>query len=237
MAITGVFFYYVFVYHIGKGEQLEGAALLAVFFNAINIATFLAMAPIAALSARIGKKSTLELMLAMSAVAYASLLVTFTNSDDSFIRYGFTLGTFSFTFFMQWPSIVTGVLIGIFTNTMPMITNSMIADTCDYDELQCGKRREGFYSAVYTSVEKMAWSVSLAFQGVLLVASGFNAMLTHQTPETIRYWILALVITQPVGFLLGVAVIVFYPLTRARVEEIRRTLDARARTATAPEGL
>ena len=237
MAITGVFFYYVFVYHIGKGEQLGGAALLAVFFNAINIATFLTMAPIAALSARIGKKSTLVLMLAMSAVAYASLLVTFTNSDDSFIRYGFTLGTFSFTFFMQWPSIVTGVLIGIFTNTMPMITNSMIADTCDYDELQCGKRREGFYSAVYTSVEKMAWSVSLAFQGVLLAASGFNAMLTHQAPETIRYWMLALVITQPVGFLLGVAVIVFYPLTRARVEEIRRTLDARARTATAPEGL
>jgi len=62
-------------------------------------------------------------------------------------------------------------------------------------------------------------------------------MLTNQTPETIRYWILALVITQPFGFLLGVAVIVFYPLTRARVEEIRRTLDARARTATAPEGL
>ena len=71
------------------------------------------------------------------------------------------------------------MLIGVFTNTMPMITNSMIADVCDYDELQCGKRREGFYGAVYTSTEKIAWSVSLAFQGVLLVASGFNAALTH----------------------------------------------------------
>ncbi len=40
MAVTGIFFYYVFVYHIGKGEQLAGAALLAVFFNAINIASF-----------------------------------------------------------------------------------------------------------------------------------------------------------------------------------------------------
>ena len=93
MAITGVFFYYVFVYHIGKGEQLAGAALLAVFFNAINIANFLAMAPIASLSARIGKKPTLVLMLAMSAVAYASLLFTFSNSDDSFIRRASVFGS------------------------------------------------------------------------------------------------------------------------------------------------
>ena len=237
MAVTGIFFYYVFVYHLGKGEQLAGAALLAVFFNAINVATFIAMAPIASLSARIGKKPTLVLMLAMSAVAYASLPVTFTNSDDSFIRHSFTFLSSSWTLFVQWPSIVTAVLIGVFTNTMPMITNSMIADICDYDELQCGMRREGFYGAVYTSIEKMAWSVSLAFQGVLLATSGFNAMLTHQAPETIQYWILALVVTQPFGFLIGIVVIVFYPLTRSRVEEIRMELDAQARPTGLPEGV
>jgi GPH family glycoside/pentoside/hexuronide:cation symporter len=228
MAITGVFFYYVFVYHIGKGQQLAGAALLAVFFNAINISNFLAMAPIASLSARIGKKPTLILMLAMSAVAYVSLAVTFTNSDASFFTRSFSVGVSSWTLFVQWPSIVTGVLIGVFTNTMPMITNSMIADICDYDELNCGKRREGFYGAVYTSIEKIAWSVSLAFQGVLLVASGFNAALTLQASETITYWFRALIITQPAGFLLGILIILFYPLTRTRVEEIRRTLERRA---------
>jgi GPH family glycoside/pentoside/hexuronide:cation symporter len=229
MAITGVFFYYVFVYHIGRGQQLAGAALLAVFFNAINISNFLAMAPIASLSARIGKKPTLVLMLAMSALAYASLAVTFTNSDESFISRGFSLGASSWTIFVQWPCIVTGVLIGVFTNTMPMITNSMIADICDYDELKSGKRREGFYGAVYTSFEKIAWSVSLGFQGVLLVASGFNASLTLQAPETIHYWFGALIITQPAGFLLGIVIILFYPLTRTRVEEIRSTLERRAR--------
>ncbi len=227
MAVTGIFFYYVFVYHIGRGEQLAGAALLAVFFNTINIASFLAMAPLASLSARMGKKMTLVLMLAMSAVAYASLLLTFTNSEESFIRYSFSFGGSSWTLFMQWPSVVTGILIGVFTNTMPMITNSMIADICDYDELQCGKRREGFYGAVYTSTEKIAWSVSLLFQGVLLVASGFNAALILQSPETIQYWMLALVITQPVGFLIGIVVILFYPLTRSRVELIRNELETR----------
>jgi GPH family glycoside/pentoside/hexuronide:cation symporter len=236
MAVTGIFFYYVFVYHLGKGEQLAGAALLAVFFNAINIASFIAMQPLASLSARIGKKPTLVLMLAMSAVAYASVLVTFSNSDDSFIRQSIVFGSSSWTFFVQWPSIVTAVLIGGFTNTMPMITNSMIADVCDYDELRCGKRREGFYGAVYTSIEKTAWSVSLAFQGVLLVASGFNAALTMQAPETIRYWMLALVTTQPAGFLIGIVLILFYPLTRTRVAEIRGALDARAGSTGPVEG-
>lgn len=228
MAVTGIFFYYVFVYHIGKGEQLAGAALLAVFFNAINIANLAAMAPIAALSVRIGKKPALILLLAMSAVAYASLLVTFSNSDASFVSQHVTLGGFSWTLTMQWPSIVTAVLIGVFTNTMPMITNSMVADVCDYDELKSGRRQEGFYGAVYSSVEKIALSVSLAFQGVLLAASGFDAGLTMQAPETISYWILALVITQPVGFLIGILLVLFYPLTRERVEGIRAELKARA---------
>ncbi|MCU0645750.1 MAG: MFS transporter [bacterium] len=233
MAITGIFFYYVFIYHIGKGNQLQGVALLAVFFNTINIANFIAMAPIASLSSRIGKKPTLLLMLAMSSVAYASLLFTFSNSDGSFLSHTFHFGAASWTLSMQWPSIITAVLIGVFTNTMPMLTNSMIADICDYDELQCGERREGFYGAVYTSIEKIALSVSLVFQGVLLVASGFNAALNIQSPETIRYWILALVVTQPIGFLIGIILMLFYPLTRARAEEIRRELELSRNSADA----
>ncbi|MBN1542210.1 MFS transporter [candidate division KSB1 bacterium] len=225
MAVTGIFFYYVFVYHIGKGQQLKGVAFLAIFFNTINIANFLAMSPIAALSARIGKKPTLLIMLSMSALAYASLGLTFTNHEPSFLNYTLALGSKSWTLALHWPSLFTATLIGVFTNTMPMLTNSMIADICDNDELESGERREGFYGAVYTSVEKIALSTSLAFQGVLLVASGFDAALTLQTPETIRFWILALVITQPAGFLIGTVLLSFYPLTRRRMEEIRRQLD------------
>ncbi|HPI73438.1 MAG TPA: MFS transporter [bacterium] len=226
MAVTGIFFYYVFVYHIGRGEQLRGVALLAVFFNSINIANFLALSPIAALSGRIGKKPTLLVLLGMSAVAYASLWFTFTNSEASFLSHTFCIGAASWTLSLQWPSLITALLIGVFTNTMPMITNAMIADICDYDELKSGTRREGFYGAVYTSIEKMALSISLLFQGVLLVSSGFDASQAAQTPETIRYWMLALVITQPVGFLLGVVLLLFYPLSRTRMAALRRQLES-----------
>jgi len=61
--------------------------------------------------------------------------------------------------------------------------------------------------------------------------------LTLQAPETIRYWMLALVITQPVGFLIGIVLILFYPLTRTRVAEIRSVLNARAGTTGVAEGV
>jgi len=225
MAITGIFFFYVFVYHIGKGEQLKGVALSAVFFNAINITNFLAMSPIAALSNRLGKKPTLQLMMAMSAVAYISLWFTFSNHDSVFISHTFSIGNLSWTLTMQWPSLLTAALIGVFTNTIPMIANSMIADICDYDELENGERREGFFGAVYTSLDKLATSASLVFQGVLLAASGFNASLAVQSPETIRYWFLALVLTQPIGFMFGIFLLFFYPLNRDRMHNIRTRLD------------
>jgi glycoside/pentoside/hexuronide:cation symporter, GPH family len=127
---------------------------------------------------------------------------------------------------VQWPTLVTGALIGLFTNTMPMIMNSMLADVCDADQLKTGQRRDAFYSGVFVSCDKMAIAVATIFQGILLVWSGFDATLPMQRPETVKLWILMLVITQPLGFLLGFVGILFYPLTRERCAEVRARLDA-----------
>jgi len=224
MAITGIFFFYIFVYQIAQGQQAAGAMYLAIFFNAINVSNFLAMEPVTRLSDHFGKKPTLLVMLAMSAIAYASLWYTFTNHANSFLHLWLPLiGSWS----LQWPSLITAVLIGVFTNTMPLIKNSMLADVCDYDELTSGHRREGFYGAIFVTTDKIAMAVSLAFQGFLLVDSGFKATADFQSPDTIRYWLLALVVTQPLGFVVGIISIFFYPLSRAKVHRIRAELDAR----------
>jgi len=102
-----------------------------------------------------------------------------------------------------------------------MILNSMIADICDLDELKSGHRREAFYGAVFVTTDKIAMAVSLALQGFLLVASGFDSKLDVQPAGTIHFWLLALVITQPVGFLIGMLSIFIYPLSRGRLQEIR----------------
>jgi len=80
-------------------------------------------------------------------------------------------------------------------------------------KLKTGQRRDAFYSGVFVSCDKMAIAVATIFQGILLVWSGFDATLPMQRPETVKLWILMLVITQPLGFLLGFVGVLFYPLT------------------------
>ncbi len=225
--LTGIFFVYVFIYHIAGGQQALGAALVAVFFNSINVTNLLAMAPIAALTDRIGKRACLLVMLAMSSVAYASLWYTLGNTPGAFLHLTLPWGGGAHTLVLQWPCLITGVLIGVFTNTMPMIKNSMLADVCDLDELKSGHRREAFFGAVFVTTDKIAMAVSLAFQGFLLVASGFDSKLDLQTAATIRFWLLALVITQPLSCLIALVSIFMYPLTRERCHEIRAELGAR----------
>jgi len=227
MAVTGIFFVFIFLHYIGRGNQASGSTYLAVFFNAINVFCFLAMAPIAMLTERIGKKPALILMLVMSTVAYISLWFTFSNSDSAYLTFTLPLiGDVS----MHWASLITAAMIGIFTNTMPMINNSMLADVCDLDELKSGHRREAFYGAVFTTTDKIALGIALGLQGLLLAYSGFDAKLDQQSDGTIQFWLLALVITQPVGFLIGIVAVFFYPLTRNRCHEIRAELNARAKS-------
>jgi GPH family glycoside/pentoside/hexuronide:cation symporter len=227
MNVTGIFFVYVFIYHIAGGQQALGAALVAIFFNSINVTNLLAMAPVAALTERIGKKPALLMMLAMSAVAYATCWLTLSNAPGAFLNLPLPWGGPGNVLVLQWPCLITGVLIGMFTNTMPMIQNSMIADVCDLDELKSGHRREAFYGAVFVTTDKIAIAVSLAFQGFLLVYSGFNNKLEMQAVGTMQFWLLALIITQPLGCLIGLVSIFMYPLTRERCRVIRAQLNAR----------
>jgi GPH family glycoside/pentoside/hexuronide:cation symporter len=229
MCLTGIFFFYIFVYQVASGDQKAGAMFQTIFFVAINFFSLLAMAPVAALTQRIGKKPSLIMMLAMSALAYGSCWFTlgaFRLSDDPAAFFKMWLPFFG-NVHVQWPCLITGMLIGFFANTIPMIQGSMIADVCDLDELNSGHRREAFYGAVFVTTDKLAMAISLAFQGYLLWRSGFNSSLEQQTPETISYWLKALIITQPVGCLIGLISILMYPLTRKRCQQIRDELNAR----------
>ena len=224
MAVTGIFFMYVFLYYISKGDQKIGAAYMAIFFNAINIACLFAMPLIAKLADSLGKRKCLLTLLALSTVAYVSLWFTFTDSDGAYLTATLPfLGEVS----MQWPCLITAVLIGAFTNTMPMINNSMLADVCDLDELNSGHRREAFFSAVFSTADKFALGIAMGLQGFLLVASGFDSKLDIQDPATIKFWLLALVISQPIGFLVAMSAIWFYPLTKKRCQKIRDEIEAR----------
>ena len=232
MVVTGCFFYYVMVYSVSAGDNIQGTTRLAVFFNTINIATFLAMAPVVRVTDRLGKKGALLALMLLSCVAYASVWFTLRPHGSPWILgvSAFLSGTLHLPTAIAdiWPALLTAISIGLFCNSMPLIMNSMLADVCDEDELACGQQRQAFYGGVFVTCDKLAMALAMYLQGALVAASGYLNTLPQQPPETIQYWMKALLYTQPTGFLLGFALILLYPITRKRAYATRAKLDARA---------
>jgi len=231
MVVTGCFFYYVMVYSVCRGDNIGGTARLAIFFNTINIATFVAMFLMVKFTDKVGKKPALLTLMLCSSVAYASVWFTLRpqNADWVLAVTGFLKNSCLLPAVIAdiWPALITAASIGIFCNSMPLIMNSMLADVCDVDELACGQQRQAFYGAVFVTCDKMAMAVAMLLQGILVAASGYSNKLIEQAPDTIAFWMKALLITQPIGFILGFLLILAYPITRAKAMEVRRLLDAR----------
>lgn len=230
MVSTGIFFMYLLIYHVAGGDKQAGTQQWGIFCNVINIATFIAMAPVVWMTDRIGKKPAMLVLMVASAVAYASVWMTFQPTTGWTAHCAEWMSAsmgIPLAISKAWPVYVTAAGIGIFCNCMPMIMNSMLADVCDVDELKSGHQRQAFYGAVFVTCDKIAMGVAMLLQGFLLTSSNFNPHVEVQGAATIAFWLKALLFTQPVGFLLGIAILLYYPITHARAIETRRLLDER----------
>jgi GPH family glycoside/pentoside/hexuronide:cation symporter len=231
MVVTTCFFYFVMVYSVSGGDNRTGTAQLAVFFNSINISTVLAMFLMVRFTDWVGKKTAMITLMLLSSITYSSIWYTLRPLHTDWVIHvsGVLQSSLAIPSIIAgiWPALITGACIGIFTNSMPMVMNSMLADVCDVDELECGKQRQAFYSAVFVTSDKLAMALAMFLQGFLVSGSGYSAKLASQTPETIAYWMKALLFTQPVGFIFGFFCILVYPITRAKAAEVRRLLEVR----------
>lgn len=235
-AVTGCFFMYLMIYKVSEGNMNEGAMQLAVFFNLINIASFMAMSPVVYFIDKVGKKPALLALMLASAAVYTTVYFTFqpvsgwTADIAQWLSQTLHL---SYSICKAWPVYLSGIGIGIFCNCMPLLFNSMLADVCDVDELKSGHQRQAFYGAAFVTTDKIALGVAMLMQGYLLEASGFAKGVFVGDPEaSMSYWMTALMLTQPVGFLLGFACVLFYPITRAKAAETRRLLNERSSQST-----
>jgi GPH family glycoside/pentoside/hexuronide:cation symporter len=234
MCLTGIFFYYLLIYHMSGGDSGKGSAQWGIFCNVINISTFIAMAPFVWFVDRIGKKPAILMLMIASAAAYGSVWFTFQpHMPQWVVDIGGALHRNLFlpeVIVANWPSLITAAAIGIFCNALPLLINSMLADVCDIDELACGHQRQAFYGATFVTCDKIAMAVAMLFQGILLSASGFDAEKAKTaavSAETIGYWMKALLLTQPTGFLIGFFILLAYPISHATAKEVRRQLDER----------
>lgn len=104
---------------------------------------------------------------------------------------------------------------------------TLMADVTDIDELNSGSRREGMFGAVMAWMSKGVGSIQALLAGALLVATGFDAQASIQSPETILNMRILNSFAASAVLLLAMLLLYRYPLTRSRMEEIRRELEAR----------
>lgn len=108
---------------------------------------------------------------------------------------------------------------------------TLMADVTDVDELNSGTRREGMFGAVMAWMSKGVGSLQALMAGALLVATGFDAQASAQSPETVLNMRLLNSFAAAGVLVLAMGLLYRYPLTRARMEAIRQELEIRRRSA------
>jgi len=121
---------------------------------------------------------------------------------------------------------------GLFT-----LMGSMIADVCDYDELQTNERREGMFGSIYWWVVKLGMALALAAGGFLLNATGFDVALQgNQTEDTIFMMRFFDVFVPMLTSALAIWAVYCFPITEEKAHEIRAELEKRRGLAAAEAG-
>jgi glycoside/pentoside/hexuronide:cation symporter, GPH family len=132
-----------------------------------------------------------------------------------------------------WLQVFFMVMLQPGLMTVWVLSGSILADICDFDELENGLRREGMFGAAYTLITKIASASITILAGYMLVWAGYRDGATI-TPETVTN-LRVLFIAVPVVLLgLALALTWRFPITEKVARGIRAELDARAAAAGAP---
>ncbi|MFG6468438.1 MFS transporter [Roseateles sp. BYS87W] len=106
-----------------------------------------------------------------------------------------------------------------------------IGDVVDYDELETGQRREGSFSACQSWISKVGIALGVGASGWILQFTGFDAHREGAQTAEALFWIRALLSGIPViGLVMALAAVLRFPLTEARMADIRRQLEAKRGT-------
>ena len=150
----------------------------------------------------------------------------------------YTIGLIIFTV-MQFSLFFTGplfpqlfnlqiFLLGIGFSSFQLFPFSMLPDTIEYDQMQSGMRREGVFSGMWASGQKVAYSLGPAIVGFALKLSEFDIELGVEQPESVALGVKLVFCVVP-AIMIFLSFIPFskYELTEERFEEIKGIISGR----------
>jgi Na+/melibiose symporter-like transporter len=134
--------------------------------------------------------------------------------------------------------IIPFALYGCGTGAFFLLAPSMTADTCDLEESVSGACDSGMFSAFFYWMNKLGTSLGTVATGLLMNLTGFSvirgANLSHQT----IFWMKLVDSAVPtLGIVIGMIMVLRYPLTAKRMVSVRAALQQRRAPPAALEGM
>lgn len=118
--------------------------------------------------------------------------------------------------------ILRGLIIGVGSGGMFMLSQAMLPDTLEYDARRTGLQRSGIFTGVYVMVEQIGVAVAVASIGVLLGALGYvhsTGAAPVEQPQAALFGIYLCVSAVPaIAFVLAMIAIWGYDLTEEKLK-------------------
>jgi len=208
---TGLLFY-LGMYYVCKGDKNLATSITGLGGTIGSFLGFAVMPLIPLLSRKLGKRAGLTIPAGFAFALALCLPIILTPSVPHLLLL----------------PILLLMTLSIIANTM---TNAILPDICDLDELENGERREGLYTAVVAFVSKLEISLTVLVVGYLVDLSGFDPKLVVQ-PAAVMSKMLWMAII-PTGFFTfcGLMLAMRFKMNEESMDQIRRELDARRVTA------
>ena len=194
------------------GTQTWGWESLVSVFNTSNQVASLVGVILIPFFTRIAGRKALVVALIIVATASAAALYSL-KPDQMLLIYGTNL----------FLSVTSGPLVALLW--------AMYADTADYAEWKRGRRATGLIFSAAIFSQKQGWALGAWVALGLMQSVGFIANAT-QTPRSLHGLVLLMSLIPASLSALAVALVLFYPLTDAKMSQIASDLkERRAREA------
>jgi len=211
------FQFYVIIYYVFGGDTNLGAEYAGWSGTVGAVSSFIVIALVTWMSTKVGKRKAFFIAIGISMVGYA--LKWFCYNPQ-----------YPLLLLLPAPLMAFG-LGGLFT-----LMGSMIADVCDYDELNTNERREGMFGSIYWWVVKLGMALALAAGGFLLNSTGFDVALGgEQAADTIFMMRFFDVLIPILTSALAIWAVYCFPITEEKAHEIRAELERRRGVADAEQ--
>lgn len=209
----------VMTYYMADGDIALGSIWKGLLSSGYAVVGFVSIPVITWLANKFGKKGSLYFVYSL--MVFGGIMKWFIFTPGHRI---YNLGPIAIDPII----LIDPLLCGPMWVAVKIMLASMMADICDDDELHHGKRREGMFGAVFSWLEKTAWSLSALTSGLTLWLSGYNSELGgNQDPKTFTMMRLFLAGAPAITAVFALVALKFYPITAKRAAETRRKLEER----------